>query len=61
MVKIRFGSPKTGDYANLNKFPHPDGMNPASSVHSQRRHFRPRWRSLPIGALARKAQDRRAA
>jgi hypothetical protein len=60
MVKIRFGSPKTGDYANLNKFLTQMGMNPAAQSTVSGGAFAPAGGATPIGALARKAQDRRA-
>ena len=60
MVKIRYGSPKTGDYANLNKFLTQMGMNPAAQSTVSGGAFAPAGGATSIGALARKAQDRRA-
>lgn len=59
MVKVRHGSPKTGDYANLNKFLTQMGMNPAAQSTVSGSAFVPAGGTSSIGALARKAQERR--
>jgi hypothetical protein len=52
MSKVRFGSPKTGDFANLNKFLTQMGMNPAAQSTVSGGAFTPAGSTSSIGRLA---------
>jgi len=58
MVTVRHGSPKTGDFANLNKFLTQMGMNPAAQSTVSGAGFTPAGSSSPIGQFAREARNR---
>jgi hypothetical protein len=58
MLKVRFGSPKTGDFANLNKFLTQMGMNPAAQSTVSGGAFIPAGGTSSIGRLAAAAQKR---
>jgi len=57
--KERYGTPKTGDIANLNKYLTQMGMNPAAQSTVSGGAFTPAGSTSAIGKLAREAQERR--